>query len=287
MKLNVKLAGIILAAILFIPNLGVAESPPAGKFYLVGLGPAGPEHTTLKALETIKKADLILCHPELAGPFQEYLQGKNVFDPWKELWANPEKKHLKPEERRALLAEKNKQRDEFIKQMKDRLRQGQNIALLTGGDPTVYSRTFWLMEGLDDNTVEIIPGLGAITASMAALKRASTGAKARFVVQTSAASFFGKEDPEDLARDLSRYNGTLVLYMGLKAIDRLVTTLKKYLPGDLPMAIVYYAGYPEKEKVVQGTLDTILSKVTPEQEKWWGMIIVGRCLETTAYEMNE
>ncbi|MBM4287085.1 MAG: hypothetical protein FJ135_02855 [Deltaproteobacteria bacterium] len=24
------------------------------------------------------------------------------------------------------------------------VRQGQNIALLTGGDPTVYSRTFWL-----------------------------------------------------------------------------------------------------------------------------------------------
>lgn len=287
MKLKFYLPGIIFLIMVFTTGLALAEPPKSGKFFLVGLGPAGPEHTTLKALETIKKADLVLCHPELAAPFQTYLQGKEVFDPWKELWVNPEKKHLKPEERRALLAEKNKQRDEFIKQMKARLSQGQNIALLTGGDPTVYSRTFWLMQGLEENTVEIIPGLGAVTASMAALKRASTGAKARFVVQTSASSFFGKTDSDDLARDLSRYNGTLVFYMGLKEIDKLVPTLKKYHPGDLPVAIVYYAGYPEKEKVVHGTLDTILAKVTPEQEKWWGMIIVGRCLETTAYEMSD
>lgn len=287
MKLKLHLVGIIVLSIMFVTGLGLADSPKSGKFFLVGLGPAGPEHTTLKALETIKKADLILCHPELAKPFQAYLKDKNVFDPWKELWANPDKKHLKPEERQALLAQKTKQRDEFITQIKDRLSQGQNIALLTGGDPTVYSRTFWLMEGLSEDTVEIIPGLGAITASMAALKRASTGAKARFVVQTAASSFFGKTDSDDLARDLSRYNGTLVFYMGLKEINKLVTTLKKYHPGDLPVAIVYYAGYPDKEKVMKGTLDTILAKVTPEQEKWLGMIIVGRCLETTAYEMSE
>ncbi|AEB07966.1 SAM-dependent methyltransferase [Desulfobacca acetoxidans] len=287
MKLKFSLLGLIFLLLTFMACPGMAAPPPAGKFFLVGLGPAGPEHTTLKALETIKKADLVLCHPELAVPFQTYLQGKEVFDPWKELWVNPEKKNLKPEERRELLAEKEKQRDEFIKQMKVRLSQGQNIALLTGGDPTVYSRTFWLMKGLDDDAVEIIPGLGAITASMAALKRASTGAKARFVLQTAARSFLGKTDPDDLARNLSKYNGTLVFYMGLKEIDNLLNTLKKYNPGDLPVAIVYYAGYPDKEKVVKGTLDTILAKITPEQEKWWGMIVVGRCLAGPGFEMNE
>jgi uroporphyrin-III C-methyltransferase len=80
----------------------------------------------------------------------------------------------------------------------------------------VYSRAFWLLEGLPEEQVEVIPGLGAVTASMAALKRASTGAKAHFVVQTDPASFFGKTDHGDLARDLSRYPGTLVFYMGLK-----------------------------------------------------------------------
>ena len=78
--------------------------------------------------------------------------------------------------------------------------------------------------------------------------------------------------------NFSRFNGTLVFYMGLAQIDHLVGTLKKYNPGDLPVAVVYYAGYSHKQKVVKGTLDTILAKIAPEKERWMGMIIVGRAI---------
>ncbi len=286
MRLLVKLSAVLFWIMLVLPGVGTAATTP-GKFYLVGLGPAGPEHATLKALETIKKADLILCHPELAEPFQAYLQGKKVMDPWPDLWPEQGLRQLPPAARQALVAEKNRQRDAFIKQMQARLQRGENIALLTGGDPTVYSRCFWLMEGLDDNSVEIIPGLGAVTAAMAALKRPSTGGQARFVLLTAANSFFGPNDPEDLARDLARYNSTLVFYMGLRHLDRLITTLQKYHPGDLPVAVVYYAGYPEKEKVIRGTLNDIQTKVKAYQEQWWGMIIVGRCLTGSGFTLGE
>ncbi len=75
--------------------------------------------------------------------------------------------------------------------------------------------------------------------------------------------------------------------MGLSEIDNLVATLKKYHPGDLPVAVVYYAGYPEKEKVVKATLDNILARIAPEKEKWMCMIIVGRCLEGPAFALSE
>jgi len=281
-----KLTAVLVWLTLVLPGSGIAQPSP-GKFYLVGLGPAGPEHATLKALETIKKADLILCHPELAEPFQAYLQGKKVFDPWKDLWPEQTLRQLKPEARKELIAAKNCQRDAFSKEMQARLQRGENIALLTGGDPTIYSRAFWLMEGLDDNSVEIIPGLGAVTAAMAALKRPSTGAQARFVLLTSANSFLNPDDAGDLAKDLSRYNGTLVFYMGLKHLNRLIATLKQHHSGDLPVAIVYYAGYPDREKVIRGTLDTILTKVEPGQEQWWGMIIVGHCLTGQGFTLSE
>jgi precorrin-4 methylase len=286
MKITLQFVMVFLSCGLGLggPTSFAVTNPPApGKFSLVGLGPAGPEHATLKAIETIKRADLVLCHPELAEPFQSYLTGKKVHDPWKELWLKPEERRLKPEARRALLAEKQRRRDEFVKQMRQLLSQGQNIALLTGGDPTVYSRAFWLLEGLPEDQVEVIPGLGAVTAAMAALKRASTGAQARLVVQTNPGAFFGKTDHDDLARDLSRYPGTLVFYMGLEKIDDLVSTLKKYNPGELPVAVVYYAGYAGKEQVVKGTLHDILTKIGPGKEKWWGMIIVGRCLTGPAF----
>lgn len=270
-----------------------AASAGSGTLSVVSTGPGDPKHITVKALETIKAADLVLCSSQAAKPLQDVLQGKKVEDPWKELWfyqGKPWMKDLatfKPEERRKIVAEKKRQRDAYVKRLNALLDQGKKVALLDGGDPTVYSRAFWLLEGVPEDRVEIIPGVGAMTAALAALKKASTGGGARFVAQTAPFSFFGKPDRDDLARDLSRQPGTLVFYMGLSEIANLVESLKKFNPGDLPVAVVYYAGYPQKEKVVKGALDTILAKVAPEKEKWMGMIIVGRCLTGPSFLLSE
>ncbi len=272
---------------------GVGAPPQEGRFYVVSTGPAGPELATLKAIETMKNADLVLCEPGTAKRFQTYLQGKKVEDPWQELWHHQGKIWMKelssypPEEKKAVLAEKSRQRDEFVKKMKILLKQGKRIALLDGGDPTIYSRAFWLLEGLDEGQVEIIPGVGAYTASMAVLKKASTGGGARFVLQTAPFSFFGKNERDDLVQALSRFSGTLVFYMGLTEIEGLVNTLKKFNPGDLPVAVVYWAGYPQKEKVVKGTLDNILALIAAEKEKWMGMIIVGRAITGPHFILSE
>jgi uroporphyrin-III C-methyltransferase len=53
------------------------------------------------------------------------------------------------------------------------------------------------------------------------------------------------------------------------------------------MAVVYYAGHTGKEKVVKGTLNDILAKVGSGKEKWWGMIIVGRCLTGPAFTSGQ
>ncbi|MFZ5451191.1 MAG: SAM-dependent methyltransferase [Thermodesulfobacteriota bacterium] len=266
------------------PVPGAAAGAPPGKFYVVGTGPAGPELATLKAIDTMRNADLVLCSPQTAKTFRAYLQGKKVQDPWMELWSYQGKIWMKdlstfpPAERSKIVAQKSRERDDFVKKMKVLLQQGKKIALLDGGDPTIFSRAYWLLEGLNPEQVEIIPGVGAYTAAMAALKKAGTGGGARFVLQTAPFSFFGKTDRDDLAQALARFPGTLVFYMGLAQIQDLVNTLKKYNPGDLPVAVVYYAGYPQKQKVVKGTLDNILAKIAPEKEKWLGMIIVGRAI---------
>ncbi|MBW1952921.1 MAG: tetrapyrrole methylase [Deltaproteobacteria bacterium] len=264
----------------------------SGTLYLVSTGPGDPQHLTVKALETIKNADLVLCSHQSAKNLREILKGKKVEDPWKELWfyqGVPWMKDLatfKPEARAKIVAEKKRQRDEYVKRLQILLDQGKKVALLEGGDPTVYSRSFWILDELDEGRVEIIPGVGAMTAAMAALKKSSTGGGARFVAQTAPFAFFGKSDRDDLARDLSRYPGTLVFYMGIAEIENLVNTLKKYNSADLPLAVVFYAGYAEKEKVIKGNLGNILGKVAPEKEDWLGMIIVGHCLEGPAFNLS-
>lgn len=75
----------------------------------------------------------------------------------------------------------------------------------------------------------------------------------------------------------------MVFFMGLEEMQHLVSLLQKYYPADLPIAVVYHAGFPDKEKVVKGTIANILSKIAAEKEQWLGMIIVGRALEGSPY----
>jgi precorrin-4 methylase len=280
------LLGLSMLAVGVTPALPKALT--AGTFYVVGTGPAGPEHATLRALEVIKGADFIVCHKTMQQRFQAQLQGRPILaDPWKGMF-DYKGKHwdelpkMKPEEKRAFQEERIKIRDEIVRQIKEKLAQGKTVALLDSGDPCLFGPSHWFIEGFDPQQVEIIPGVGAFTAAMAALKKSSIPAyDTRFVMQTS--PYFLTGGGEEVFKDLSKHPTTMVFYMGIKKLNQLVPLLQKSYPGDLPVAVVYNAGYPDKEKVVKGTLDTILSKVAGEKEPWMGLIIVGRCLEGKPY----
>lgn len=69
----------------------------------------------------------------------------------------------------------------------------------------------------------------------------------------------------------------MVFYMALSSMDKLVEKFKKYYQPELPMAVVYYAGYLEKEKVLRSTLGTILDDLKKVDEKWLGLLIIGEC----------
>lgn len=47
-------------------------SEESGKLYVVGMGPAGPDLTALRALDVVKKADLLLSSPGMPDKFQMF-----------------------------------------------------------------------------------------------------------------------------------------------------------------------------------------------------------------------
>ena len=223
---------------------------------MVGTGPAGPEHATLKAIECMKAADVILCSEEMKGQFPTYLQGKPILcDPWKGMFGYKGKswRDLSSEEKETFRKERVRIRDNIVQQIKNEVAKGNKVALLDSGDPCTFGPSHWFIEGFDEEEVEIIPGLGAFSAAMAALKKSSIPAyDTRFVMLTSP-GFLLKSNSGEFLGILTKYPATMVFYMWLKSIDRLVARLKEFHPADLPVAVVYYAGYPEKEKVVKGT----------------------------------
>ena len=92
---------------------------------------------------------------------------------------------------------------------------------------------------------------------------------------------FGEEweKGDEVLRDLLKYETTLVLYMTLSSLDRTAAVFKKHYPPDLPVAVVYNAGFAEKEKVLKSDLDHIVEDVKSVDEKWLGLVIVGKCAE--------
>jgi precorrin-4 methylase len=254
-----------------------------GKCYVIGTGPAGPEHATGKAIEAMKKADIIFCSENVSDRFSEYLEGKTILgSPWrgkfKYSWRDREK--LTPEEKKLYVEERINFWDKTSARIRDEVARGKTVAILDSGDPCVFGPSHRVIEALNEDEFEIIPGLGCFQASMAALKKSSIPAyDTRFVMLTAPMFLFGRPEDEAILKDLSKYPITMAFYMALNRADTLIERLKKYYPNDLPAAVVYNAGFPEKEKVIKGNLDTILAKIKAEKENWLGMIFVGRCLE--------
>ncbi len=264
---------LLLLAIYFISPALAGEK---GKLYVIGMGPAGPDLTAPRALEIVQKADVLLCSPRLPERFARFGThidpGKVAFDPWENIFDDDKADPQKAEKQR-------KKVQDFVL---EQIRQGKTVAMMDGGDACVYGPSLnHLLQGFDDALFEVIPGLGAFNAAGAALKRSFTPQGNRLTLLTSPSSMFGEnwDKEDDLLKDLSKYDTTMVWYMSLRSLGKVVERLVRHYPPDLPIAIVYYAGYPDKEKVLKSRLGTVLTDVKQMKEAWLGLFITGPAAE--------
>lgn len=258
------------------------ESKGKGMLYVLGMGPSGPELASPKALEILEKADAVLGHPRhIQKNFDQYVNEEQVaFNPWEGIHGGNATKlrknnHAKWEKRVEKM--RNKVQDFALEKIKN----GKTVAIMDSGDPCVYAPSlYFLLRDFPREHMEIIPGMSAFNAASAALEQSMTSEGAKFVLLTSPRSLFGENEKKDYSvfKDLSKHDSTLVFYMALEEIDTLTQKMKEHYPDSLPAAIVYYAGYPDKEKVVRGTLDTIAQKEAEQEETWMGLLIIGKAV---------
>lgn len=282
--MNLKRPELITAIVLFLIFLisFPVEAGDKGKLYVVGMGPAGPDLTAPRALEIIKKADVYLCSPGMPDRFEKfgaYIDPEKVaFDPW-EPFMGKEVRQLKKDDYEAWKEHTEKHRKKIQDFIREKINEGKIVVMMDGGDPCIYGPSLhYLLKGFDDNLFEVVPGMGAFNAASAALKTSFTPEGVRFVMLTSPRSLFGEnwEKDDDILRDLAKYETTMVWYMSLRSIEQVAERMAKYYPPDFPIAIVYYAGYPDKEKVLRSQLDRIVEDVQEMGEEWLGLFIAGK-----------
>jgi precorrin-4 methylase len=260
-----------------------------GHFYVIGTGPAGPRTATLQALDTIKQMDVIIANEKHIKLFAEYAGSKPVpFDPWTGIWDYKGKIQweLSKEELAMFKVERFRIRDERVKKINALLAEGKDVGLLDSGNPCLYGPSHWYIEPFQPQDVIIIPGMGCDAAAMAALGKSTIPAHgSRFVMHTAPFSLMGwKMQDHRLLKDLAKYESTIILYMALWKPQEVFAALQKALPLDMPCAVVYWAGYPDRQRVVRGTVADMGEKLAADKEKFMGLLFIGRFLEGKPYE---
>jgi precorrin-4 methylase len=243
---------LLLLLLLFAGKGALAQEK--GRLYIVGIGPGASDLITLRGISTIKKAQVIICSEEVESWFTQYLIGKEIIT---QFFGDKGTK-----------AHKRK----LVAGIEERLSQGKDVALLEYGDPCIFGPTMELINHLHTFDITVIPGVSAFNAAGAALKRTMTPEDAKFAMITTAENLLKNDG---LLKDLSKYQAIMAVYCGLKKADRLFASLKQHYPPDLPVAVVYYAGYPHKEKVVEGNIENIMEHIRNEKEKHLGLILIG------------
>ncbi|BBO92023.1 uroporphyrinogen-III C-methyltransferase [Desulfosarcina ovata] len=235
--------------------------PEAGKVYLVGAGPGDPGLITVRGVDCIARADVVvydyLASPALlahARPDAELIYvGKKGGD------------HTLPQEGiNALIVEK--------------ARNGAVVARLKGGDPFIFGRGGEEAEVLIAAGIafEVIPG---VTAAIGASAYAGIPLTHRDF--TSDVAFVtGHEDPTKTTssvdwKALATGIGTLVFFMGVKNLPLIAANLvENGRPADTPVAVIRWGTTPHQETVT-GTLDSIVEMVRKAGIKAPAIIIVG------------
>jgi precorrin-4 methylase len=256
----------------------VAAKPKAdgrGKFYLVGIGPGDPDLASLRALEVIKKADLIIVHRRIQKRFAKQLQGKKVLNGYGRLFpfygkACPKKENTYTKRVADMKCEDyHRKQAEFAAITRKAVAQGKIVAMLDDGDTMVYGPCSWTVRELSDINTEVVPGLSCFNAANAALGKSVTGGGATHSVLLASGWTVAEMAP---------HKSSMALFTMRNKLKKFVDTLLKSYGPETPVAIVFHAGYSQKERVMHGTLGNIMSKVQGRKLPFQHLLYVGEFL---------
>lgn len=170
--------------------------------------------------------------------------------------------------------------DAIVEELRRAHAQGHDVARLHSGDLSIYSAAAEQLRRLDALGIpyDITPGVPAFAAAAAALGQELTAPN---VAQTVILTRYAKRATqrpagEDLGA-LAAHGATLVLHLGVQAIEELVAELGPHYGADCPVAVVAWASWP-RELVLRGTLATIAPQVREADVRRTAVIVVGPVL---------
>ncbi len=215
-----------------------------GKVYLVGAGPGDPGLITVKGMQALEQARVVV-YDRLVDPV--LLQA---------VPASAEQIFVGKARGRQQLTQ-----PEINQLLVDKASQGLTVVRLKGGDPFVFGRGGEEALELKANGLpfEIVPGVTSAIAgpAYAGIPLTHRGISTTFTVVS------GSEDPSKPGSTspwevLAKNGGTLVVLMAWKSLEKILDTLQKEgLPPATPAALIQWGTW-SAQKTVTGCIENIL-----------------------------
>ncbi|UYN95622.1 MAG: precorrin-4 C(11)-methyltransferase [Enhydrobacter sp.] len=157
---------------------------------------------------------------------------------------------------------------------------GKDVARLHSGDLSVWSALGEQLRRLEQAgiPVTITPGVPSFAAAAAALGRELTLPEvAQSVVLTRTSGRASKMPPNETLQAFAATGATLAVHLSIHVLDKVVADLSPHYGSDCPVAVVYRASWPD-ERIVRGTLSSIVGEVAQAPMERTALIVVGRVL---------
>ncbi|MXZ02003.1 uroporphyrinogen-III C-methyltransferase [Candidatus Poribacteria bacterium] len=236
------------------------NTPPTGIVYIVGAGPGDRKLITLKGIECLQRADVVIYDLLLNDTLLEYCPAHTT-------------KIQAPDPR-----VRTTRQAELNRMLVEHAKAGKVVVRLKGGDPYIFGRGGEEAVVLTEAGIpfEVVPGVtSAIAASAYAgipVTHREYASSVAFVTGHSAAL---RPDSNINWAQLATAVDTLVVYMGVAHLRQITERLTAHGRNpETPVSLVRVGTTPQQE-VIQGTLDNIAQKAEAAELKSPALIVVG------------
>jgi uroporphyrin-III C-methyltransferase len=230
--------------------------------WIVGAGPGDPELITMKGLDAIRKADVILYDALVSSELIKRA----------------------PRHCKLVYVGKRKGHKEFTQHEINQLlvfysKRCKEVVRLKGGDPFVFGRGHEERAYAEEYgvRVNIIPGISSSYSapSCAGIPLTSRGVNESFWVVTGTVS--SGEISKDLDKAASS-SATIIVLMGLSHLGEIANLVLAARGDDEPMAVIQQASLPT-QKVVISTAKNIYQRAKEENVSSPAVIVIGKVVD--------
>ena len=210
-----------------------------GTLYVVGIGPGLPHAMTQRAKDIVSTADCVIA----SNLYQEFLRQDGTIPSEDAVTDGGMAVHPDGTEQEIVRSSMGQQ-VELAREAFERVRNGEDVAHVSGGDPNVYGKSDLLFtmaeaEDADDVHIEIVPG---VTAALGGAANLGAPLSNDFCTISLSDKWRGWDEIEEKLRAAAISEFVIVLYNCWRDYERAIDVLREERADDVPVGIFNDAG---------------------------------------------